>query len=253
MPTPALTIDELVATLRRASLPTVIVEGTADASIYRKVEGLLGAWRGNVLPSGGRNNLLILFGRRNEFAHIPLAFLADRDTWLFTSIPETYSGVVWTHGYSIENDVYAGTNIENLMETEEKVLFGALLRKICEWFAFEIGDVNGRESRHAEGIGHVLNDARDDVRMEFLAARGCKPAEESLVAKITDNYTLLLRGKTLVALLAQILSHPKRRAKHSKQGIVECCLAMDRNPDYLARVVKALSEKLQPQPLLPIQ
>ena len=105
MPAPQPTVDELVAMLGHAELPTVIVEGKDDMRIYRWVEGRVGSQNANVLPAGGRENLLSVYQRRNEFTHLPVAFVADRDLWLFSGIPEIYHDIIWTLGYSIENDL----------------------------------------------------------------------------------------------------------------------------------------------------
>ena len=116
MPTPYLTVEELVATLRNSDLPTVIVEGQDDMRIYRWVEERLGSRTANVLPTGGRPNLLSVYERRREFLDLPVAFVADQDMWLFSGIPTEYGGVIWTEGYSIENDLYADADLEKLLE-----------------------------------------------------------------------------------------------------------------------------------------
>ena len=68
---------------------------------------------------GNKNKLLRVYKRRNEYAHLPIAFVADRDMWLFSRIPSCYHGIIWTQGYSIENDLYAGAELENLLNAEE--------------------------------------------------------------------------------------------------------------------------------------
>ena len=52
MPVPHPTVDELVETLRRSELPTVVVEGENDMQIYRWVEARVGNQNANVLPAG---------------------------------------------------------------------------------------------------------------------------------------------------------------------------------------------------------
>ena len=103
-----MTVDECVALLRRTDLQTVIVEGKDDMQIYQWAERRVGIQKANVLPVGGRETLLAVYKRRSEFAHLPVAFVADRDLWLFSGIPPGYPDIIWTEGYSIENDLYAG-------------------------------------------------------------------------------------------------------------------------------------------------
>ena len=119
MPLPSPTVKELVATLRRSTLPTVLVEGQVDMRIFRWVEEHLGSQTANVLPAGGREKLLCIYKERHEFADLPVAFVADRDMWLFSGTPSDYDEVIWTEGYSIENDLYAGAELENLLDSEE--------------------------------------------------------------------------------------------------------------------------------------
>ena len=119
MPVPVPTVDELVATLRRSRLPTIVVEGRDDMRIYRWIEPRVSNVDTSVLPVGGRNKLLSIYERRNEYSQLPVAFLADRDMWLFSGIPEQYNHIIWTLGYSIENDIYSGSELENLLDVEE--------------------------------------------------------------------------------------------------------------------------------------
>ena len=123
MPVPSPTVEELVAALRRSALPTVLVEGQEDIRIYRWLEARLGNRAANVLPTGGRENLLSIYAKRHEFADLPVAFVADKDMWLFSGVPSDYEEVIWTEGYSIENDLYTDAErenlLENLLDTEE--------------------------------------------------------------------------------------------------------------------------------------
>jgi hypothetical protein len=253
MPTPILTSDELVSTLRKSSLPTVLVEGTSDVRIYRRIEEMLGQNIGDVLFCGCRNNLLEVFKRRNEVANITIVFLADQDMWLFQNIPAELSEIVWTSGYSIENDAYSGSDVEKLLETAERPLFGKLLDEVCEWFAFEVEEFRrGHPPFVAQGIGRVLNDERNGVRKEFLSERKFVKPNVEVVTQIRQNYALQLRGKTLLDLLAQIIHASKRKEKYNNDALLWICVCMNRNPDHLVKLVDTLKKKLNPQEVLPI-
>ena len=71
------TVDELVSTLCRSRLPTIVVEGKEDMQIFRWMEDLLEVHEADVLGVGGRPNLLAVYDRRSEFAHLRVAFIAD--------------------------------------------------------------------------------------------------------------------------------------------------------------------------------
>jgi hypothetical protein len=62
-----ISIDELVATLKRSNLPTILVEGDDDVMVYRQFEKQFGARKVSILPCGGRNTLLKVFERKHEF------------------------------------------------------------------------------------------------------------------------------------------------------------------------------------------
>ena len=141
------TVDELVSTLRRSKLPTVVVEGRDDMQIFRWMEDLLQIHEVDVLGVGGRSNLFAVYDRKSEFVHLPVAFIADQDKELFTRLPAGYEEIIWTQGYSIENDLYAGADpsLENLMDPQEAAEHRQLLDTIIEWFTFEVEEfLNGR-------------------------------------------------------------------------------------------------------------
>ena len=81
------TVDELVETLRRSSLPTLLVEGRDDMVVYRWLESTDCEEPVDVLQCGGRSRLLKVYERRNEFARLRCVFLADSDMWLFDKVP----------------------------------------------------------------------------------------------------------------------------------------------------------------------
>ncbi len=229
IPTP--TVEELIATLCKTTLPTILVEGTGDVRIYRRLEESIEDLGGNILICHGRKALLAIFERRSEITSPALAFLADKDLWLYDRIPEKYDQVIWTEGYSIENDIYEGSSVERLLQEPEKRTFSMLLDKICLWYAFELEEAShGRTSQHALGVGRILNHERNDLCSAFLAERGfCQPKAET-VRSIRESYGLKLRGKTLYSLLSQLLSAKDRAAKFSMAALIEVSLTTGKKP-----------------------
>ena len=101
----SLTLEEIISTLQHSSLPTVITEGKDDIIVYRKLEDAFLDINISVLAVNGRSCLLELFKRRYEIrSPNKLAFIADRDHWIFTGIPTAYkaNNLFFTHGYSVE-------------------------------------------------------------------------------------------------------------------------------------------------------
>jgi hypothetical protein len=231
MPNINMTADEIVATLVRSNLPTIIVEGKNDMSIYRWIENRIG-YSGNVLPCGGRSQLLQIFDRRNEFHHLHIAFIADKDMWLFTVIPEEYLEIIWTEGYSIENDLYAGANLESLMDPDEKVDFNLVLDCIIEWFAFEVEQYrNGQNAETNKHPNEIVPLGECSISVRFITDRGfCSPAQETIL-EIRENYQLKVRGKILFDLLARYLSASNRQIKHSNKALYE--ISFKNTPDHI--------------------
>lgn len=243
MPLPMPTEDELVALLRRTSLPTLLVEGTTDAFVYRCLEEQLRALDLDVVICGGRSTLLSVFRRRGEYINSLVVCLADRDMWLFTAIPDEYSGVVWTTGYSIENDAYAGSGVERLLSVAEASLFDQLLGNVVQWLAFEVEEFRaGREVCVAEHLNRVVPIPGVALDHEFLLARGYRSPTESTIREIESEYPLKLRGKTLFDMLVRFLSAPKRTPKHSKAGLLEMCLRLGQGNVHIRTLLDRIEE-----------
>src|SRR5262245_59019942 len=167
MPTPKMTEKEILDYLGRSNLPTLLVEGSDDAAIYRWLENQIGVFSGNVLICSGRDVLISIFRRRDTFKHGKIAWLADLDMWRYSAPPTDLSGIIFTTGYSIENDLYAGSEIEALLEDAERSHHSQLLTLLCRWFAFEI--LEYQAGRSAE-VGHHINRIVDFAVMELSPA-----------------------------------------------------------------------------------
>ena len=197
----------LVGMLHNSQLPTVIVEGKDDHQIYQWVERCAGSQKANVLSVGGKETLLAVYKRRNEFAHLPVAFVADKDLWLFSGIPPDYPDIIWTEGYSIENDLYADADLENLLNAGEAAEHRQVLDSIIEWFAFEVEEhLAGREARVATHCNQVVRPGKTEMDQGFRNSRRFRSPNQTLHQQIKDKYQLQLRGKTLFQVLVRFLS-----------------------------------------------
>ena len=248
MPVPSPTVEELVAALRRSALPTVLVEGQEDMRIYRWVEARLGNRAANVLPTGGRDKLLSVYERRQEFAKLPVAFVADKDMWLFSGIPSNYDGVIWTDGYSIENDLYAGADLENLLEAEEALEHQQTLNAIVEWFAFEVEEyLADRPYKVSSHCNKVVPLGQAQMDEDFRRSRGFLPPEEEIYRQIREAYQLQLRGKQLFQILVRFLSASDRQIKHSIQGLYEIAFKMPDVHPLMRRLIDEIEQTIAEQ------
>jgi hypothetical protein len=244
MPVPSPTTDEIVELLKRTSLTTVLVEGTDDAAVYRHMETLMAGIKATILPCGGRTALLAVFSRRTEFQAKAVAFLADKDMWLFSGVPPEYSDIVWTQGYSLENDLYHESDIERLLTIEETATFRNLIDLASKWFAFQVENYKkGLVVNVALHISAVVTQDAQDLSPLVRSKYGYADPPEATYLDIRNSYTIKLRGHLLFQALVRILSMPSRGSTYSHQNILELC-AKARNHPGVQRIVAHLTRKL---------
>ena len=238
-----LTVDEIVGLLKRSTLTTVVVEGKDDMTIYRWIEQQIGIDKVNFLPCGGRDKLLQVFGRRNEFAHIKTIFLADKDCFVYSKVPDEYNEIIWTKGYSIENDLYAGKFLEKMLSVNEEVHFRASLNNFITYYAFEVDQFNKKLiynfSNHPN---QVLNDSHE-LNQNFLNKINFNAPSPETISYLEREYDLLIRGKSLFALLLRFLSSQKRDVKHSKKSLCETSFKLGAN-EHLIKIMQQIEERL---------
>ena len=241
------TVDELVSALRRSRLPTIVVEGKEDMQIFRWMEDMLEVPEVDILGVGGRSNLLAVYDRRNEFAHLPVAFIADQDKELFTQLPEGYEDIIWTQGYSIENDLYAGAepNLENLMDAHEANEHEKVLDAIVEWFAFEVEEfLEGRSPEFDHHCDEVVHRGQTKMDNGFRQRRGFRPPNSELHRQIREAYQLQLRGKQLFQVLVRFLSASNRSPKYSYHGLYEIAFKMTTVHPLMNRLIQEIEQKI---------
>lgn len=224
-----LTEDEIVAQLRHSSLTTLLVEGRTDMSIYRWIEDDLSS-DVDIQSCGGRETLFHLYNRRDEFKNIKVVFLADSDRYVYSSLPENYSSIIFTKGYSIENDLYQGKKIEDLLTTKERKNFNLALENFILYYACQLDKMSKQPEvkldQHPKWVLDVSNGYV--LKPETVDGGYCEASDETK-NKLRANYDLLLRGHSLVSLLQIFLSGDKRVAKYSNMQICECCYKLKRS------------------------
>ena len=245
MPRPVLTVDEWVAALSHLKYPMLLVEGDDDMRIFRWLVERVGNQKVGVEPVGGRKTLLSVYARRDEYADLPVAFLADRDLWLFSGIPPEYPDIIWTQGYSIENDLYAGANLELLLDAHEVEVHRRLLDAIIKWFAFEVEEyLEGRDAHVDIHINRVVPPGRTEMDRDFCTCRGFRLPNEKLLQDIKDEYQLKLRGKSLFEVLVRLLNAPGRDAKHNTVPLHEIATKMTPSHELMNRLIREIERTI---------
>lgn len=234
-----LSVDEIVETLKRSSLTTVLVEGKDDEMIYRWIEDEVGVVNASFFPCGGRDKLLQVFERRNEFLNIKTVFVADKDAFVYVNPPNRYNEILWTNGYSIENDLYFGRQIEALLSKEEQTIFLKSLNSFIEYYAFEIQNyINGKEYCFKKHPQHIICEFKNEVKQEFLQEINFIKADKQIEDNLKDNYDILIRGKSLFALLTRILCKTSREIKHSKASLLEHCYRTHKSKKFIELITR---------------
>jgi hypothetical protein len=246
------TAPELHAVLMKTALPTILVEGTTDAQVLRHLENRLATHlpiRPNILPCGGRPILLQVFDlvkKRPPKKANRILYLADRDMWLFSSVPPQFSDIIFTNGYSIENDLYAGSAIEKLLEKgSEDVRFENVVRQLSHWIAFEVNEFKaGRPHEVSPNVAAVVTDDGSGLKATFCAKRNYVAQSATEVDELVAKYASHLPGKKIFEALSQILSSPGRAAKYSRKHLHEICLKLCDENQNVQRLLAALHSGL---------
>ena len=239
-----MTVDDWIDTFRNTDMPTVIVEGKNDIPIYRRIEKYIGVQDADVIHVGGRNNLLLLYARRKEFAHLPVAFVADRDLWLFSGIPPDYPDIIWTQGYSIENDLYAGAALEKVLNANDVDEHRQVLDSIIEWFAFEVEEhLSGEKAQVATGCNTVVPLGQTEMDQGFRNSRGFRSPDEKLHRQIREAYQFQLRGRLLFEMLIRFLNaHPGNQ--YSIVGLHETAFEMKPPDELMDRFIREIERAI---------
>jgi hypothetical protein len=158
--------------------------------------------------------------------------------WRYAAPPPDVAGIIFTTGYSIENDLYAGSEIESLLEAAERSHHSLLIQLICRWLAFEILEFQaGRPIQVATHINRVVDFAAMELDAAFCASRGYGEPDATFVGELLSNYKLHVRGKTLLQALVHYLSNSHRNPKYSYAAIIELCLKLYPSNPYIQRFI----------------
>ncbi len=249
MPTPnPMTVDRLVGVLRSSHKPNIVVEGNDDVIIYRELTKRIGILEVILRPSGGRDNLLQVYERRNEFGHIPVAFIADQDMWLFSGIEQSYEDVIWTSGYSIENDLYSDADLERLLDENETAEHQQILDSISIWFAFAVEEYLAGNSPTLDlHCDEMIPPGKTELDAGFCTRQSFSTPNPNRVQQIRSAYKLLLRGKQLFQLLVRFLSKPAHgfeKANLNDYALYNLVLRMPEAHTLLDRLMEKVKRKI---------
>lgn len=243
-----MTVDHLVGILQRSQKPSIVVEGDDDVIIYRELTKRIGIFEVILHPAGGRDKLLQVYERRDEFSQVPVAFIADQDMWLFSGIEPGYDDVIWTRGYSIENDLYADADMERLLDKNDRAEHQQILDSISTWFAFTVEEYLAGNSPTLDlHCDEMVPPGKTELDADFCVRQGFRTPNPNRVQQIRSAYKLLLRGKQLFQLLVRFLSKPAHgfeKASLNDYALYSIALRMPKAHTLLDRLMKEVKQKI---------
>ncbi|MCF8379087.1 MAG: DUF4435 domain-containing protein [Bacteroidales bacterium] len=230
-----LTAEEIISYLQKSDLINLLVEGPYDLLIYNWIEEKINKPNVRILPCGGRSTLLKVFENREQYKDKIVVFIADKDLWVFTGIPEEYKSVVFTSGYSIENDLFccARNTINNLFTVTELEDFNKILSNLLPWYCSEILKYKSNKTYNLSlHLNQIIPEKSNEICEHFLAnIEFLEPTQEIIDEVQSDNY-LKLRGKFIFDAAVRQLSAKRKRSKYSRDNVFELCLKMNDNHHF---------------------
>ncbi|MBQ3688361.1 MAG: hypothetical protein II937_00675 [Bacteroidales bacterium] len=236
-----LTKEELIATLQHSKLPTILVEGKTDCKIYRWIEEDINDSLEidiDILPCSCRSVLLEVFLSCSRVKD--LLFIADKDTYAYTrNIPAMYSGVIFTTGYSIENDLIQGKKfIENWLNRSDKKIFAKCLTEYIEYYATALEEWKHNISNSFEiKSPYQVLDEKNDLKEEYKSK--ISPSQD-VIDYLVKDYDLLIQGHALFNLITKVICRKDRTSKPNLDAIYEICYK-----NYESDCIKLLKDRIK--------
>ena len=199
-------VNSLVNILKSSGQPTIVVSGgEGNVNIIDKLVKHHDV-KAKTMRIHKRDTLLSVYERRNEFFHLPVAFVADQEMKLFTGNPERHTDIIWTQGYSLENDLYADADLEVLLEPHEVWRHQQVIKSTIDWFAFEVGEfLNGNPVKMDLPLREIVPEGEFELHQDLRPKTGIRQPLPERVQQIRDRYQLLLPGHFLFEVLARYL------------------------------------------------
>jgi hypothetical protein len=229
----ALSPDEIVATLRNSTLPTLLVEGRSDMEFFHALEDMCFGNRIDIMPTGGRLALFKVFKRRAEFRTTPVAFLADSDMFIFGNVPPDLSGIIFTEGYAIENDILSGG--------KHRAKWAKVISALSQWFG---------AAAHRYLNGETVDYSQHPGQLVCFSAGTLTPLAQAVLIdpeplceqakRVLAEPTKYLRGHTLLDALGHFLATAKQPPKCSKDVLLRMDLVSWETNRPLQRIVSSV-------------
>lgn len=235
---------EIIGTIKRSSLPIIIVEGKDDIHVYREIVKRAQNDLISILACDSRSTLLKVFDQREQFVQKKVVFIADQDNYTYSGIPQDYTGIHFTNGYCLENDLFSGSRIDLVLMTQEETTeFDNLIDTVCDWYAFEIDNIlTGKPHQTATHINQVYPIGKNGLCPNYCTEINYRPPSNPVLIDLKTNYERKLRGKQIFQCMTRILSKKDRYAKYNDKQLVD--LSLTRDNAHLDRLKEIITAEL---------
>lgn len=243
----SLTDTDIVSMLKHSSLPTILVEGPTDIAIIRRIQERHNIQLANLQQCGGRNTLLKVYERRNEITNVKVVFVADQDKYLYTRIPVEYRDVVFTTGYSIENDLYHDSAIIGLMTNADNAVLTSIISNFSKWYARQVHTIEGGMDAELDVNPHlvVFDYHPFDLQVAYQVSEQDLNQYRVTYNRIVSNSSLEIRGHTLMSLLGiTFRNRPAGDNKYGSNHLIEIAITAANLPVHLNTLVSRIVTKL---------
>ena len=217
-------INVTINRIKKSTNPIVIVEGPDDIIVYRHLMSVYKEKSLTVVPSGGRGKALNIFNHLKNTSFISnVIFIVDKDLWVFSCPPNEYVNdrIIFTTGYSLENDIYVDGKIKELLIGQSIYNdFFTHLKRYMKWYALVI-------NRH---LNNNNTDALDVVAANFLSDINienslCTPIAgenfpQDLYHSLLSEYDTKIRGKNLLDMAVWFLNNKKPSGIFNKNAFL---------------------------------
>lgn len=240
-------VDEIVSILAHGDTPTLLVEGSDDMQVFGYFEEAFGGEM-RVMQCGGIDSLLQVFHRRIEFDGKRVAFLADRDLRYYDGVPsELSSGIVFTKGYSLENDIICGSGIFKFYNNSDSAHYARVRRELCRWWAFELAERDaGRQAILNYKVQAIITniDTVPCLATDKLGGRTYIEPSTKDVDAIEQDFELGFRGHQLADLHRYLLARKGKQFK-ALSGCFLLTLIHQSPSEYVIRIIQQVAHDLK--------
>ena len=214
--------DVYISGLCNAKRPVIIVEGKRDQEIFGWIENVTREKKKYSQPllvdpvdvAQNRPKLLSIYHQlKKRKSDAPVIFIADRDLYAFKDFPNPAyeEDIIWTTGYCIENDIYAGAALKALLEEEESKDYEEILDALNKWFAFGVEKHLDKNCKvkpplTVDNLQDLVPPNQMDIApKEKKYIRTGSPCPQ-FTKRLRADYSLKLPGKLLFQLLCRFTS-----------------------------------------------